>query len=305
MFAVNLKRLMIKNQVKVTQLANDMQVGASTVYGWLSGNFSPSKNRKEMIAEYFNINVEELEREDEDMDKELMKNGSGYVDPTAGKALTNVSKDDLENYCRGEIFEYYTANGVTKNALVVSANSRSKDTLMSVVLLDETEKGGYSVPIVCGTKMYANCNTLSYGQRHRFGSFIKRATDEEMEEIDKAIIDTLDLELPHGDEDLGTVMELKKQLANAHETIERQMIEVNKATAERDEAKKDVQYFQHYAETYKEQIAELNVEIGCREEEIRELKAKGTNNTDVARVTAERDLYKTLYEQMLERLIAR
>jgi len=137
------------------------------------------------------------------MDNELLRNGSGYIDQTAYKAITNIQKgeNDME-FKRGEIFEYeQLGRGEIRKALIVSADFRSKDRYLNAILLTEEPKGNINVPIVCEGMMYADCGMVSFVSNDRLDNFIRRATDAEMQEIEKDIAKCLGIELKmHSDE---------------------------------------------------------------------------------------------------------
>lgn len=125
------------------------------------------------------------------MDKELFRNGSGYVDITAYKALSNIEKEinnmELE-FNRGEIFEYEEVNRNTfRKALIISADFRAGERSQSVILLAEEPKGEINVPIVCEGMMYADCGRVSFAMADRIGRFIRKATAEEMAQIDEGV----------------------------------------------------------------------------------------------------------------------
>lgn len=124
------------------------------------------------------------------MDRELFRNGSGYADPTAYKALKNYEKgeNDME-YKRGEIFEFTLANSMeTKKALIVSADYRAGNRYLSIIVLQDEPKGDDSVPVVTSSGvMYADCGMVSFAQNDRFGRFLKTAKDAEMEQISEGI----------------------------------------------------------------------------------------------------------------------
>lgn len=128
------------------------------------------------------------------MDKELYRNGSGYADPTAYKALQNYQKGEQNmEYKRGEIFKYKIGYDY-KPALVVSADYRANDNILNIIVLTDEEKRD-SVQIVCNGIKYADCSFISYGYAGSFGSFIRKATDAEMEAIDAGITKSLGLEM--------------------------------------------------------------------------------------------------------------
>ena len=129
------------------------------------------------------------------MDKELLRNGSGYVDWTAYKAMQNVMEGENKvEFNRGEIFEYETAKYEIKKALIVSADFRANGRYLSIIVLSEEVKGENMVPIVCEGMMYADCGMVSFASNDRLGNFIKKATDAEMTQIDDGIIRCLGIE---------------------------------------------------------------------------------------------------------------
>lgn len=130
-------------------------------------------------------------------DYEILRNGSGYVDWTAYQALKAYQKgDERMEYKRGDIFEYEMQNGKgIKNALIVSANFRLNNGYLSIIVLTDEEKDeAYSVPIVCGGMMYADCGMVSFGMKNRIGNYIRTATDAEMKQIDEGIAKCLGIE---------------------------------------------------------------------------------------------------------------
>ena len=132
----------------------------------------------------------------EKVDKELFRNGSGYADPTAYKALSNIERDEDMDYKRGEIFEIEMNNRPdTKKALVVSADFRSGENYLNVIVLTDEPKGNVNVPIVCEGKMYADCGMVSFITSNRLLRFIRKAREDEMNQIDEGIAKCLGLEM--------------------------------------------------------------------------------------------------------------
>lgn len=118
---------------------------------------------------------------------DLLRNGSGYVDITAYKAIKNVERNmNMANCKRGEIFEVRMNNSdETRKALVISADFRIGRTFQSVVFLcDEQEQEDW-VPVVCRGMMYADCSKISYVDAKRLYSFIRTATENEMAAVQK------------------------------------------------------------------------------------------------------------------------
>ena len=126
----------------------------------------------------------------------MFRNGSGYADPTAYKALSNIERDEKMEFNRGEIFEYEEVNkGIYRKALILSADFRSTERWQSVILLNEEPKGKINVPIACEGMMYADCGVVSFAHADRLGNFIKRATEEEMAQIDEGVAKCLGIEI--------------------------------------------------------------------------------------------------------------
>jgi len=130
-------------------------------------------------------------------DFEIIRNGSGYVDVTAYKAITSYQKEvEKMEYNRGEIYEYEMNNGMgIKKALIVSANFRNGYGYLNIIVLtDEEKRDAYTVPIVCSGMMYADCAMVSFGRKHQLGNYIRTATDAEMKQIDEGIAKCLGIE---------------------------------------------------------------------------------------------------------------
>lgn len=130
-------------------------------------------------------------------DYEILRNGSGYVDWTAYQALKKYQKgEESMEFKRGEIYEYEMQNGKgIKYALIVSANFRTNNGYLNIIVLtDEEKEEAYSVPIVCGGMMYADCGMVSFGLKNRIGNYIRSATDAEMKLIDEGIAKCLGIE---------------------------------------------------------------------------------------------------------------
>lgn len=130
------------------------------------------------------------------MDNELFRNGSGYADITAYKAMKNIEgRTNNMEFCRGEIFEYeHMGSGVIKKALVVAADFRKNDRFISIIILTDEPKGKINVPINCQGIMYADCGMVSFATNDRLMDYIRTATADEMAQIDEGIAKCLGLE---------------------------------------------------------------------------------------------------------------
>lgn len=129
------------------------------------------------------------------VDKDLLRNGSGYVDITAYKAINNLERMKKMEFKRGEVFEYETNSGEIKSALVVSADFRAESNYINIIMLTDAPKGDVNVPIrTSGGMMYADCGMVSFALAFRMGQFLRVTTDDEMAQIDEGICKCLGLE---------------------------------------------------------------------------------------------------------------
>lgn len=193
------------------------------------------------------------------MDRELLRNGSGYVDWTAYKAMQSVIKGENKmEFNRGEIFEYETVRSEIKKALIVSADFRAKSKYLSIIILSEDVKGENMVPIVCEGMMYADCGMVSFAANDRLSNFIRKATDAEMQQIDDGIIRCLGIE--------PKVVEVEKNVGIPTIPVER---------------------------TFEMTVDGVHAESKLAIEAVEEL----------ATAKAEANVYKSLYEQLLARML--
>lgn len=131
------------------------------------------------------------------MGNELLRNGSGYVDFTAYSAIKNIERENERmEFKRGEIFEYEMLDRhEIKKALVVSADFRSNDRYISVILLIDEPKNDNCVPITTGGGiMYADCGMCSFAVNDRLGNYVRTVPSKEMEQVDEGIAKCLGIQ---------------------------------------------------------------------------------------------------------------
>lgn len=130
-------------------------------------------------------------------DYEIFRNGSGYVDITAYRAIKNYQEGEKNmGFNRGDVFEYKMGTGEWRSALIVSADYRTDESYASIIVLSpDQKKEGHYVPVVCQGLMYADCSMVSFGRKSSFGDYLRTATDKEMKQIDAGIIKCLGLEV--------------------------------------------------------------------------------------------------------------
>lgn len=204
--------------------------------------------------------------------EEFAKNGSGYFDETAYKAIKRVEDGVL----RGEIWEYRMADGNLRAVLVVSAEERKHNSIVSFIMLcDDLPAGATGVQITLGARvMYANCERVTYGYRNRLMNILCLATESEMWAVDAGMQTALGLKANTAPTEVDDECErLKERLYNAEKRV------------------KELTHENH-------QLAEGN---GFRDISEREVNLLIERN----KLETERNLYKSLFETLQEKVLGK
>ena len=202
----------------------------------------------------------------------LKYNASRCYDPTAYEALKNVEREEKTmQILRGDIYfvKKKTNEKAEAPAVVVSSNiANSKNKSVIVVWLSRFPESDAPthVPVICQTLSTAMCENVSAVFKDRIGNLIRSCTDAEMRQIDDALSIALDLGLYDASMISGT---------DKDDLI--------------DSLTKD--------------LAESNAII---DELTKELQRASTPvpEADSIKIIAERDLYKNLYEQLLQKMLS-
>lgn len=230
---------------------------------------------------------------------DIMRNGSGYIDPTAYKAIKNLIKgEETMEMKRGEIFEYNMQNGERKYAIVISSDARKSDKILSMILLSDEPKGRISAAVVCKKQMYADCGMVSYGYSDRFGNYVRTATDDEMDNLEAGILEALGMDglkyCPAQEEAaLELVNELKMKLEGAERLLDEEKEKFNK--------EKEVC---HHLQKENDELRYRLEESEAKKDYLQNLIDKmDSPAAEEVKLVTERNLYKQFYEQLLERVI--
>ena len=194
---------------------------------------------------------------------DLKRNGSGYYDPTAYKAMKNFENGGGSNMKRGEIWKIGFGRD-EKLAVVLTV----QDTFCNVLVLNEQSKNDNDVAIKAIGLKYTNPAMMSYAFKDNFREFVRLMRDEEKENLFLEIAKRIDFPASVQDE-----IYFENLVADKNEELEALKAELEKA---------------------KTRILNLQTEpfvVDAREFE------------DNIVVKTERDLYKKQYELLLERLI--
>lgn len=131
----------------------------------------------------------------------MHKNHEGYADPTAGIAISKVTRSEknekrrnggakMNQIYRGDIWKAEGANGKEMDVLVLATHGMYCSTLVLSPKAPEENP----VEIVGRTLMYADAGKLGYTFYNRLISFVKSITDSNMEKVEYAIMDALRIE---------------------------------------------------------------------------------------------------------------
>lgn len=201
--------------------------------------------------------------------------------------------NNMEVY-RGDIFyieDRFTTQGHEQRpgrpAVVVSNNAGNcHSDNVSIVWLTTANKKPLPThcEILCNVPSTALCEQVLTISQERLGTYIRSCTEEEMDAVDRCLMVALDLKAPAHDDSydeaaIDMVDELKEKLKERHALLEAAENQIKEAHA---------------------YIVELQKERAALQDN-----SGGNMKADVIKLTTERDLYKNLYEQTLERMIAR
>lgn len=300
MFNMRLKECIEESGMSLNKIGEMAGLGHNSIYRIASGHGLPRRDTVQKLADALGVNVEYLMGTSDTKfivkNEVTPKNAEGYNDPTAYKAIKNVETDT--GYLRGDIFEYEMKHGKEmRYALVVSANERCNDRFISIVLINDKAMGTNNVSLKVNAMMYADCDRVTFAPSASLKGFVRTATAEEMEEIDKAIcmglgIERIEMPKPGDIEgDLLIIIDEKdKELAEAAAIIKEQReylssvsfncdaqeMRANKLSSENEKLKAELE------EQKKHQIvhSEWNLKF-------------------------ERDFYKSKYESLLAKILER
>lgn len=211
------------------------------------------------------------------------------IDPTANIAIRNIEKEckNME-YFRGDIVyvskgKYVgSEQGGDRPAVIVSNNTGNhfSDCVEIVYLTSAAKKDMPThVDVICKCMSTALCEQIYTISKERITEFIRTCTKAEMQKIDEALMISLALnkETPSDiKNETEADIEAKNRIAELEKQIEEQKIVIDDMTK------------------MAEAVAKTDNSIDT--EKVAEL------FTGLTKVTAERDVYKSLYDDLLKKV---
>lgn len=233
--------------------------------------------------------------------RELRYNGLGYYDPTAYQAIVNVEKaqkgNNMDIY-RGDIFFVKKAGNVTgseqdqgRPAVVVSNDTGNEySQIVEVVYLTTAEKKPLPThcKVMARVPSTALCEQISNVSKERLTEYVRTCTAEEMAAIDRCLMVSLGL---RATPDPTATVENAKMIDELTMKLECAERKLDKLNAENAGLMLD--------------NADLAEQCDKLSGELQDVIMNNDSSGDMVRIETERDLYKSLYEQTFERLIAR
>lgn len=233
----------------------------------------------------------------------LNRNGSGYTDFTAFKAIMNTEGNLRMDVLRGDIFYIKKSNDAIgseydggRPAVIVSNDiGNEKSGVVEIVYLTTSNKRmdmPTHISITGRLPSIALCEQVHTVSKDRLGDYMKSCTAKEMAAIDDALKISLGLKNDNSNLEAkdAEVEKLKVQLKEAGAKIKEQKLEIKELQQAFDD-KCDVC-------TLNQELDELkNSKVIKEKADINELE------TYIIQLETERDLYKEQYESLLERIL--
>lgn len=124
------------------------------------------------------------------MRNELKYNSSGYYDDTAYKAMKKLSKEEnLMNVKKGDIWLVEKTNGTDGEILVLNAF----ESYVSGIMLHETPTPENSIEVKSRALVYGDAGRIGYAYYSNLRELVRELTEDEMRNVEIAIINTLEL----------------------------------------------------------------------------------------------------------------
>lgn len=122
------------------------------------------------------------------IDRELSRNGSGYVDPTAYAALLEVQKGErkMDNKT-GELWEITTKDGYNKECIIIA----DRGSYSTVLCLYDEPRRECDIKVNCMGMKYTSGGMLQYAFDRNITEFIRKLSSHEFEDIMDKVADAI------------------------------------------------------------------------------------------------------------------
>ena len=176
------------------------------------------------------------------------------------------------NMYRGDIFYTESTDGSEKPVIIITPDEileKNPDYVYTILMTTkEKDQAPTHVEVMCKVPSVALCERIYGTNVDRIGEYIRSCTEEEIQKVDEAIMLTLGITENNNTADQERIKQLEEQLAKEKETSDRILAKFREET---------------------ERYNELEREKGYG------------NDKEYIRAIAERDVYKSMYMDLLER----
>ena len=190
---------------------------------------------------------------------ELKRNGSGYYDPTAYKALQKIEReeDKMSMIKKGDI---WTIESGGKE--VVAVVIKTHGSYATVLTMADEPREGRNISLFARGQKYSDPGFISYKFNEGFLDFVRTTTDEEFEDIQKKIIERLGFDVKDYSitkEARAKIMELEAEVKDLNEILELRRVENEqlKYRSVSEDMTSELLVLKTQCEVYKEQYERL------------------------------------------------
>lgn len=206
------------------------------------------------------------------------RNGEGYPDPTARAAIRNIEKEERRKnmsnaYYTGDIVEAEEKTGIIGTYAIVATHEK----YMTALRLAEMRTESVTYEVIAKEKMYTDPGRLVPVYNKKIRGLVRSMSDKETDNLRREVKDALCL----NEDDFGETE--AENLKSRAEDAEKRAREAEEKAERIQEKLDEMEYIQ------RENAGKKNEEDSKKE--------------SLIAVQAERNLYKKLYEEMLERLV--
>ena len=204
------------------------------------------------------------------------RNGEGYPDPTAGTAIRNIEKEERrknmsDTYYTGNIIEAEEKTGIIGTYAIVATH----ETYMTALRLAEMRTERVTDEVIAKEKMYTDPGRLVPVYNNKIRGLVRSKSDKETDNLRREVKDALCLN---------------------EDDFEETEAENLKSRAE--DAEKRAREAEEKAERIQEKLYEMEY---IQRENAGKKNEEDSKKEILIAVQAERNLYKKLYEETLER----
>lgn len=207
------------------------------------------------------------------------RNGEGYPDPTAGTAIKNIEKEERrknmsDTYYTGDIIEAEEKTGRIGTYAIVATHEK----YMTALRLAEMRTESVTYEVIAKEKMYTDPGRLMLVYNDKIRGLVRSMSDKETDNLRREVKDALCL----NEDDFGET-------------------EAENLKSRAEDAEKRAREAEEKAERIQEKLDDLQKKMEYIQRENAGKNEEDSKKEMLIAVQAERNLYKKLYEETLER----